>query len=169
MNEELEQQLVEKYPGILRDWKGDPRQTCMAWGIAIGNGWYELIDNACHDVTELIGKRDVKFIADQIKEKFGGLRFYYHLEKNQTILEWFEWKVMNPLMINRFWKGGREYNKIKDFRKKYLFKSLREKISDIVDHAEILSYQTCEVCGQPGKRSGGGWIQTLCEKCDKQD
>lgn len=27
------------------------------------------------------------------------------------------------------------------------------------------SCRTCEQCGAPGTRRGGGWIQTLCDKC----
>ena len=26
------------------------------------------------------------------------------------------------------------------------------------------SFRTCEVCGQPGRERGGGWIKTLCDE-----
>jgi hypothetical protein len=26
------------------------------------------------------------------------------------------------------------------------------------------SFRTCEVCGQPGRQRGGGWIKTLCDE-----
>jgi proline racemase len=29
--------------------------------------------------------------------------------------------------------------------------------------AEAMSAVTCEVCGNPGKLVGGGWVRTLCE------
>lgn len=36
-------------------------------------------------------------------------------------------------------------------------------ISDIVNDLEDRSFTTCELCGQPGVRRGGGWIKTLCD------
>ena len=38
-------------------------------------------------------------------------------------------------------------------------------ISGVIAMAESMSGATCEYCGMPGKRRGGGWIQTLCDKC----
>jgi hypothetical protein len=93
MKELLEKQLVEKYPLIFS-------QRC---DISCGDGWYQLIDTLCgiiqghihsverqrtwaltknmtirpddtdpYDVPEPV----VQVIAQQIKEKFGTLRFY---------------------------------------------------------------------------------------------
>lgn len=81
MKEELQLKLVEKYPKILRDFRGDPKTTCMAWGIDTGSGWYDLLDdcmNKMQHFCDLCSKdgREVQVIANQIKEKFGGLRFY---------------------------------------------------------------------------------------------
>jgi hypothetical protein len=30
--------------------------------------------------------------------------------------------------------------------------------------AEAMSARTCEVCGNPGKLWGGGWVRTLCDE-----
>lgn len=70
MNRELEEKLVKKYPKLFRNYRGDPRQTCMAWGMTCGDGWYNLIDELCSKL-EPFG-----LTAAQVKEKFGGLRFY---------------------------------------------------------------------------------------------
>jgi hypothetical protein len=70
MKEELELELVKKYPNLYKEHGGDPAKTCMAWGIACGDGWYKLID-------ELSAKLEpLGVVAAQVKEKFGGLRFY---------------------------------------------------------------------------------------------
>lgn len=38
------------------------------------------------------------------------------------------------------------------------------------DEAEAHSAETCEGCGQLGKRRGGGWIVTECDSCaEKRD
>ena len=49
----------------------------MAWGIACGDGWYWLIDNLCENLQFQTDKNgDPQIVAAQVKEKFGGLRFY---------------------------------------------------------------------------------------------
>ena len=83
MNNELQNQLFAKYPSIFREVGGEPSQTCMAFGIECGNGWHDLIDLLCDSITHQVESTnrlypDLKFavVAAQIKEKYGGLRFY---------------------------------------------------------------------------------------------
>jgi hypothetical protein len=47
-------------------------------GIAIGVGWFNLLNNACRLIqSHLDWKPDVPQVTvEQVKEKFGGLRFY---------------------------------------------------------------------------------------------
>jgi hypothetical protein len=82
MEKELELKLVEKYPKILRDYGGDMRQTCLAFGIEINSGWFNLLDNCMNKLQyfcDLCSKddREVQVVANQVKEKYGTLRFYY--------------------------------------------------------------------------------------------
>lgn len=81
MNKDLEMQLVKKYPKILKDYCGDMRKTCMAWGMECGDGWFNLLDKCMEKLQhfcDLCSKdgREVQITANQIKEKFGTLRFY---------------------------------------------------------------------------------------------
>jgi hypothetical protein len=81
MKKELELELVKKYPKILRDYRGDMMQTCMAWGMECDDGWYELLDKCMEKLQyfcDLCSKdsREVQVVASQIKEKYGTLRFY---------------------------------------------------------------------------------------------
>lgn len=80
MTKELELKFVEKYPKILRDYGGDKKETCMAWGIECGDGWSDLLDNLMQKIQYVSDKSGVQLIALQIKEKFGTLRFYYTIE-----------------------------------------------------------------------------------------
>lgn len=81
MTRELEAKLIKKYPKILVNIHGDPRQTCMAFGLECGDGWHDLLDDCMNkmqyfcDLCSSDG-REVQVIADQVKEKFGTLRFY---------------------------------------------------------------------------------------------
>ena len=81
MDKEIELELVKKYPKILRDYGGDPMQTCLSWGFEFDNGWKNLIDKCMEKLQyfcDLCSKdgREVQVIANQAKEKFGTLSFY---------------------------------------------------------------------------------------------
>ena len=81
MKTELELELVKKYPKILRDYKGDMMETCMAWGIEHDDGWYKLLDKCMEKLQyfcDLCSKdgEQVQVVANQIKEKYGTLSFY---------------------------------------------------------------------------------------------
>lgn len=74
MNKELTLQLQKDFPQIFADLYGNPRETCMAFGIEHGDGWHDLIRKLCADIMAV--EPGPNFKAAQVKEKFGGLRFY---------------------------------------------------------------------------------------------
>ena len=47
MKQELEDKLIKKYPEIFKDCYKSARESCMAWGLEVGDGWYDLIDRLC--------------------------------------------------------------------------------------------------------------------------
>lgn len=83
MREDLDKQLCEKYPKIFANRNKNMTETAMCWGFEHGDGWYELIDRLCHNIQHYIDWKNRKevqvaqVVADQVKEKFGTLRFYY--------------------------------------------------------------------------------------------
>lgn len=81
MSPELDKALCEKYPEIFRDRYGDMRKTAMCWGFECGDGWYDLINTLCSSITHHLKYNAAPdtppVIAEQVKEKFGTLRFYY--------------------------------------------------------------------------------------------
>jgi hypothetical protein len=69
-----EQEMQEYFPKVY------PKLFVGQYGgIAIGTGWFNLLNNACRLMqSHLDWKPDVPQVTvDQVKEKFGGLRFYY--------------------------------------------------------------------------------------------
>jgi len=77
MTPELETKLVEKYPKIFKMVGSKPEESCMAWGLAVGDGWYWLIDRLCDELqNDIHANGQNQVVAAQVKEKFGGLRFY---------------------------------------------------------------------------------------------
>ena len=150
MTPELDKYLVRKFPEIFKHRYAPASKSCMAWGLAVGDGWFNLIHALCSQVQATIDrvieenkrieekakelahtdssiveallatKKEVPvFVAEQVKEKFGTLRFYFY--------------------------GSREFD-------------------SLVEMAEELSATTCEECGAYGSLREGGWLRTLCDK-----
>ena len=84
MNDELDKLLCEKYPKIFSDRNASMMETCMCWGFEHNDGWYNIIDQLCANIQSHIKWKNKnsevvpQVVATQVKEKFGGLRFYYN-------------------------------------------------------------------------------------------
>jgi hypothetical protein len=101
MKKELELKLFEKYPTILRDYGGDKTQTCMHWGMECGDGWYDLLDSLLEKLDYMSNHSGVQVIADQIKEKFGTLCFYYStVAKTDLNLNVIVCKIIDDVISN---------------------------------------------------------------------
>jgi hypothetical protein len=99
MNKELELKLVEKYPNILCDYGGDMKKTCMHWGMECCDGWYDLLDELLAKLDYLSTVSGVQVVADQIKEKFGTLRFYYStVAKTDSNLDVIVCKIIDDIV-----------------------------------------------------------------------
>ena len=71
MKKELERNFQADFPRFFVDLNGDPKKTCMSavhGGIAIGDGWSDLLYDLCKDLAQVA---DPGFKFSQIKEKFG--------------------------------------------------------------------------------------------------
>jgi hypothetical protein len=101
MRTELEQKLVERW----RSWfniHGDPLETRMADGFAHGDGWFEIVWRLCEDLEPLVAEAEKAtvrpFEVRQVKEKFGGLRFYVSAShRKDTILQRIEAAELDSL------------------------------------------------------------------------
>lgn len=65
--------LLEDFPELYKQSTLSPMETCMCWGFECGDGWFDLIYNLSKDIVNI--SKDIQ--AVQVKEKFGGLRFYW--------------------------------------------------------------------------------------------
>ena len=89
-------------------------------------------------------------VASQVKDKFGTLRFYYHLEYDPQNLELVE--------------SGKypELGKINERYANY--------IDGIVHFAETASARFCSVSGLPGElHVRGGWLKTISKEVAKDE
>lgn len=88
MSPEKEQTLYEKYPRLFERHSLPASETCMCWGITTGDGWYDLIDRTCQKIIDYCEANSIEVPQlEQMKEKFGGLRIYFH---NCNIKELYE-------------------------------------------------------------------------------
>ena len=86
MKPELQDKLFETYPKIFVQKDLPMNQTCMCWGIDTGDGWNNIINTLCKYIQNHVDQNlrsdqnteQIQVEATQVKEKYGGLRFYYH-------------------------------------------------------------------------------------------
>jgi hypothetical protein len=71
MNPDLTQKLLDKYPKLF--------SNQQFWGFECGDGWYGILDHLCGAIAEYTYNSDDLYV-DQVKEKFGRLRFYLSRE-----------------------------------------------------------------------------------------
>ena len=83
MKKELDELLCQKYPLIFANRHQPMNETAMCWGFDCGDGWFNILDQLCLNIQYYIEWKNKKetvveqVVADQVKEKFGTLRFYY--------------------------------------------------------------------------------------------
>jgi hypothetical protein len=167
MKSELEKKLISRYPDFFRDVTKSPQETCMCWGVETGDGWYDIIDSLCGFLTDLRENRHYylrlkdqyrdnknhgsidfncpEIIFDQVKEKYGTLRVYWHFAGSEDY-EDIKPKLEDPDELDR---AIDRYMNIVD---------------GVIDFCEYLSSKTCEVTGKPGKLYSKGWCVTLCKE-----
>ena len=83
MKKENDEYLCKAYPKMMVNRGKDMQETCMCWGFECGDGWFPLIETLMGNIQNHIDwqnkeKQNVRQVTlDQVKEKFGTLRFYY--------------------------------------------------------------------------------------------
>jgi len=77
MREGLDKKLVADFPILYQTRHFSPEYTAMCWGFECGDGWEPLIRELSTKIeAHNNGHPESPIIAFQVKEKFGGLRFY---------------------------------------------------------------------------------------------
>ena len=83
MKQELDTLLCERYPKLMVNRNLPMQETCMCWGFDCGDGWFNILDQLMGNIQHHIDWKNKKeevvaqVTLDQVKEKFGTLRFYY--------------------------------------------------------------------------------------------
>ena len=100
MKQELEAELKRKYPRVFVDLQNPEitrHNSCLSFGLEIGDGWYSIIDECAAGLEKEIenwlreNEKDFPFEVPkivQVKEKFGIIRIYTNIltEKMDEII-----------------------------------------------------------------------------------
>lgn len=107
----------------------------------VGPGWAHILRPALEALRKLGGK------VGQIKQKFGGLRFYWD-PPEELYLAYREW-----------------YDSGKNGKSPYASSDPYRECSEAIKLAEDLSWRTCEQCGADLGEPRGASHKTLCDGC----
>lgn len=138
-SEEFDKYMCATYSDLFRDRTKPMNVTCMCWGFSIGPGWYFILDQLCKQVTEIQKVSGLQVIFDQVKEKFGSARFYFHIDSSNNTL-----------------KSDDQVHMWCDI------------IHNIFSKAENETDVTCENCGKSyyhEKINIGSWVYGQCKDC----
>lgn len=154
--------LMERHPALFH---GEPPRVMSD----LSSGWFALVDQLCADLEAILGDRGEDFVVDQVKQKFGGLRFYWSLRgRPQTIEVDVGGAKSAPGeaaaadgYVERFSPtpmGFRISLRPDD--------ELSAAIAARIQRAEEQSFETCEECGAPGalRVRSSGWLYTACSE-----
>lgn len=183
MREELDRELCEKYPKIFAQRNLPMSETCMCWGLAVGDGWYDIIDVLCANIQGRIDARDkeIERCARWHEMRNAALAGDWTIfdEKNADRIndpKWAEWidreraRLVEP-EVPCYMEIQKSIPQVEAVQVKEKFGGLRFYVDGGDDYtrgliamAEDMSFRICEVCGKPGQLRQGGWILTLCDE-----
>lgn len=156
------EKFMSRFPILFQDRKKSMQETCMCWGIECPKGWWHILDQLCtvlefHNM-EFVKNYGVAIVADQVKEKFGTLRFYYDVR---------------PVDENGIVKYEPDELPTDKDRQRMIVMGYLEMLADqYIREAEDMTANTCARCGTPledGNRvETKGWITYLCKECDEK-
>ncbi len=149
MQKQLQEALADAFPFMRRGLSMAQQEKQLgsicdlygAFGLEIGDGWYQLIQDMCREIAAAYEAEGAAadLVVDQVKEKYGTLRFYYHHKAPGT-----EAQALGCLPVSS---------------------ELRQTVERIVDDYEEKSAHVCELCGKPGSlREDLEWMLTLCDE-----
>lgn len=145
MQESKYLQLQLAFPRLFKA-ADDAPSPYSEFGIQCGDGWYDLVYKLCYDIEEVLiaaGTADDDWLhVRQVKEKFGGLRFYVS-ESN-----------LKPGTATT--AGMVEFRPV----------AANQEIRVLIKRAEDRSLEICEDCSAPGDLYSNAWIHVKCPVCE---
>lgn len=90
MKQTLEKQLESAFKFMVKHPLKNPdfiEDLYSAFGCECRDGWYELLYNLCDEINEIYLNYEIEpnITVNQVKEKFGTLKFYYSIPSDTDI------------------------------------------------------------------------------------
>jgi len=178
MRQELDSLLCEKYPKMMVNRNLPMTETCMCWGFDCGDGWYNILNQLMGNIQHHIDWKEkqrvgaIKYNEMAAQAKAGNFELFEEDMKALPNDEYKE-KRLAEIVAGDFRTVPESIPQVTLDQVKEKFGTLRfyysggdDYISGMVTLAEAMSGTTCEGCGNPGERRGGGWVHTYCEPCE---
>ena len=175
MKQELDKLLCEKYPKMMVNRHKNMQETCMCWGFECGDGWLNILNQLMGNIQHHIDWKDKqreyarKYNEMATQAKAGNFDLFEETMKD-SIDPAYKEKRLAEIVAGDFRQVPDAIPQVTLDQVKEKFGTLRfyytggdEYISGMVTMAEAMSGVTCEECGDPGERRGGGWIYTACD------
>ena len=180
MKQELDKLLCEKYPKMMVNRHKGMQETCMCWGFECGDGWFNILDQLMGNIQHHIDWKDkqrkwaIDYNAMAAQAKEGNFDLFEDSMKDTISTEYKE-KRLAEIIASDFREVPDAIPQVTLDQVKEKFGTLRfyytggdDYISGMVSLAESLTAVTCESCGNPGERRGGGWVHTYCDPCEEK-
>jgi hypothetical protein len=177
MKKELDEALCKKYPKIFRHRHTSVKYSCMGWGLEVGDGWYDIIDNACSLIQWHIDesrktrarylKRKRAIVKSTIDNLEPLIKYLSNGDDHTT------WAIESASVIFcQIHEEKLACPQVTALQVKEKYGTLRFYINGgddytngIIDFVERMSGKICDVCGDKAvMRNNHGWYSTRCEK-----
>jgi uncharacterized Zn finger protein (UPF0148 family) len=116
---------------------------------------------------EFKDKYGIAIVADQVKEKFGTLRFYFSI---RTVDD--DGVLITDVDEDGNFKSDKLTNKLDENTHSIVSDYLEMVADQYIREAENMTENTCARCGIPleqdNKVETQGWITYLCKECDEK-
>jgi len=179
MRQELDKLLCEKYPKMMVNRNKDMKETCMCWGFECGDGWFNILNQLMSQIQHHIDWKekqrkwamDYNEMAAQAK---AGNFDLFEKSMESIVDQAYKEKRLAEIVAGDFREVPKSIPQVTLDQVKEKFGTLRfyysggdDYISGMVSLAESMTAVTCESCGNPGERRGGGWVHTYCTPCEE--
>ena len=151
----------------------------MCWGFDCGDGWFNILNQLMGNIQHHIDWKEkqragaIKYNEMATQAKSGNFDLFEETMKALPNDE-FKEKRLGEIVAGDFRSVPESIPQVTLDQVKEKFGTLRfyysggdDEISGMVRMAESMSGVTCEECGNPGERRGGGWVHTYCEPCEE--
>lgn len=151
--------------------------TCMCWGFACGDGWFNILNKLCANIQSHIDHKNRQHARELAKQQaynegYEALVKFYQ-GKAASPSEWHEELAQSTLEQGVIVPDKVEQVVVEQVKEKFgtlrfYYRGGDDYISGLVSMAESMTGVTCESCGNPGEQRGNGWIHTYCQMCEDQ-